>query len=219
MRERILAFIPKHISNKTILGFMEFLRRIAHISKRKIRDHLKKNEAIFQSNGTEGFIENQNDLKDVSYGKKNLAFSGCEIIAAYNALVKLGGVSNFSLPKLISEFEKDGMVFGGRFGTSPVAILHFFLKNGYKCDFAHEESAIRRIESKYDSFIVTIYNDRNNIKRQIHTININREMSGLVAHNVYGNGAPMGPFPSFEVLLGSINQGKSKMICIFGIGK
>ena len=170
MRERILAFIPKHISNKTILGFMEFLRRIAHISKRKTRDHLKKNEAIFQSNGTEGFIENQKDLKDVSFGKKNLAFSGCEIIAAYNALVKLGGVSNFSLPKLISEFEKDGMVFGGRFGTSPVAILQFFLKNGYKCDFAHDESAIRRIESQYDTFIVTVYNDRDNIKRQIHTI-------------------------------------------------
>lgn len=219
MFKGFLAFIPRHVSNKTVLGFMEFLRRIAHISKRKIRDHYKKNEEFFAANGIEGFIENQKDLKDVSFGKKNLAFSGCEIIAAYNALVRLGGISGFSLPRLISEFEKDGMIFGGRFGTSPKALLDFFSKNGYKCDFVRNESEIRRIEPLYDTFILTIYNDKDNIKRQIHTINVNREMSGLIAHNVYGNGVPMGPFPSVEVLLGSINKGRSKLICIFGIGE
>lgn len=219
MFKGFLAFIPRHVSNKTVLGFMEFLRRIAHISKRKIRDHYKKNEEFFAANGIQGFVENQKDLKDVFFGKKNLAFSGCEIIAAYNALVRLGGISGFSLPKLISEFEKDGMIFGGRFGTSPKALLDFFSKNGYKCDFVRNESEIRRIEPLYDTFILTIYNDKDNIKRQIHTINVNREMSGLIAHNVYGNGAPMGPFPSVEVMLGSINKGQSKLICIFGIGE
>lgn len=219
MFKGFLAFIPRHVSNKTVLGFMEFLRRIAHISKRKIRDHYKKNEEYFSSNTAEGFIENQKDLKEVLFGKKNLAFSGCEIIAVYNALLNLGRVSDYSLPKLISGFEKDGMIFGGRFGTSPKALLDFFLKNGYKCDFSRNESEIRRIEPLYDTFILTIYNDKDNIKRQIHTINVNREMSGLIAHNVYGNGAPMGPFPSVEVMLGSINKGRSKLICIFGIGE
>ena len=219
MFKGILAFIPRHISNKTVLGFMEFLRRIAHISRRKIRDHYKKNEMFFAANGIEGFIENQKELKDVSFGKKNLAFSGCEIIAVYNALINLGGAADYPLPKLISGFEKDGMIFGGRFGTSPKALVDFFLKNGYKCDFTRDESEIRRIEPLYDTFILTIYNDKDNIKRQIHTINVNKEMSGLIAHNVYGNGVPIGPFPSFEVLLDSINKGKSKMICIMGIGK
>ena len=51
-----------------------------------------------------------------------MADSGCGIIATYNAIYSLTRDENINFPKMIEAFEKDGIIFGGFFGTSPHSI-------------------------------------------------------------------------------------------------
>ena len=166
-----------------------------------------------------GYIEDQNSYTDMPYGKATMQYSGCEIFAVYNAAYSLLAHPLMDLPELISFFEKDGMALGGKFGTSPKALRDFLESKGFTTFFSTMEKDFDTLAAAYPSLIFTMYNDKNDIRKEIHTIHISKSNDQYTAHNVYCNGTTVGPCPSFQELIKSINCGKAKGISLIGIRK
>jgi len=222
MKTNIYSLIPEKVNNKVVLFFLELLRKlqipIKEISKRNLQsnqDNILKHIDIIDIHG--GYIEDQNNYTDMKYGKKTIQYSGCEVIAVYNAIFSLVGRHAFYLEDLIKTFENNGMVLTGRFGTSPKALYSFFNKNGFISRFTSKESEFEAVSSESDSIILTFYNDRKDIRNQIHTVSITKENGYYTAHNVYCNGTILGPCSSVTDLIHEINDGKAKGISLIGI--
>lgn len=221
---KIAAFIPNRISNKVVLGFFDFLRKLQKflfISNHRSKRNTEENKHIFSKHMSINlevpqFIENQNAYTDMKYGKSTIQYAGCEVIAVYNALKSLL-VDNISFPELISKFEKDGMVLSGLFGTAPRALYDYLVGRGLEAKLVIDREGFAALEEKYKTFILTFYNDRDNIMKKVHTICITTENGGLIAHNIYGNGSAYGPYKSFEELQANLNGGKTKWISMIGI--
>lgn len=222
IKAAIYALIPGKVSNKMVISVMEYLRKLQKRSKKDFTFHLHKNECAFEEhkdcierNG--GFVEDQKAYTDMWFGSCTMKFSGCEIIAAYNALANLLGKQLFSLAELIAEFEKDGMMLTGKFGTAPRAIRDFFDRHGFSTNFTVEEKEFDELGEKSDSLILTLYNDRRDIRKEVHTVNVSKENGVYLAHNVYGNGMVVGPAASVRELIEQINEGKAKGLSLLGI--
>lgn len=224
MKQKLIyRFIPQYISNEGVIFFFSLLRFLQKMKPYKSEIHLEKNKSEFQKHKEsiekyDGYIEDQNQYQNMDYGRVTMAYAGCEIIAAYNALWTLTG-EKIELSELISTFEKDGMVFGGRFGTAPGAIKSYFEKKGYKVYFTTKEKRFEEITEKSDVLILTMYNNKSDIRDQIHTVTITKQKQGLCGHNVYGNGKIAGPNDCFLEFMEQICQGKSKGISLIGIKK
>ena len=103
------GFIPQKVSNELTLIFFESLRKTA---THNFPGNLEKNIKNFEHHKKEieknnGYIENQEDYKDMSYGNKTIDFCGCEIIATYNAIYDITGNHSISFPIMIDSFETD----------------------------------------------------------------------------------------------------------------
>lgn len=214
----LYSFVPRFISNRVILVFFELLSFIQRIFRYKgktehnVEKYKKYKSQIEESSG---YIENQNDYYDMSYGKTTIAYAGCEIIAVFNALNSLG-VKSIQFPLLIADFERNGMVLGGKFGTSPMAIYKFLKKNNFGTEITWKEKEFDLLSQKSDSMILTLYNDKNNILKEIHTVNISKN-KGYWVHNYFGNGEMLGPYKCIKDIFENINSGKTKGICLIGI--
>lgn len=146
-----------------------------------------KNGSGFYASGE--YIENQAEWGDVKFGVKDMSFSGCEIMATYNALKALGEpVSEQTVVDLIAMYEENGAVLGGLLGSSPYAIEDYFREQGYDVvtTTSHNEETINQIGESSDTVIVHAYNNKDDIKSQIHTVSITKEEDGSYAvHNGY----------------------------------
>ena len=214
------SFIPQKISNETSLSFFEFLRKIA---SHNFPGNLEKNNANFKNHLKEieknnGYIENQHEYTDMYYGNKTMSFCGCEIISAYNALFDLTGNPNISLPEMINEFEKDGIVLSGFFGTAPRAIEDYFKNHGFKTISSTKKEEYDKIGEKSDALILTLYNDKYDIFNMVHTVNITKKDNKYYVHN-NGYNSCLEPYNSISDLLLRINNGNSKDIFLIGIMK
>jgi len=58
-------------------------------------------------------------------------YSGCEIIAIYNAILSLGKTLEQENMDLIGAYEKKGSVLWGGWGVPPRAICRCFMERGY----------------------------------------------------------------------------------------
>lgn len=202
MINRIKAFIPRHIANRTVLAVYDILRRFTNqIPENKILQNISANSAEFKRNIPYYFpkkikyIENQADWGNIRFGSgksSSMSYSGCGIIAVYNALAALRcAVSADSMVELISHFERDGAAMNGNFGTAPSAMYDYFIRNGFKAVFTRDNNTdtINKIGENYDAVIVTAYNNQTDITEMIHTVCITkREDSGYVIHNGYYKG-------------------------------
>ncbi|MBQ9244295.1 MAG: hypothetical protein IJ165_13940 [Proteobacteria bacterium] len=197
------AFIPQNVSNEVVVGAYDLMSRFTNtMSDKDIEQHRSDNaktigmddagnSAILNLDKDHQFIENQNDLEDIAYGKglSNMSYSGCEIIATFNALRAVG--ENPKLEDLIADYEKNGMALNGQFGTAPGAILRFFQKEGFACEMLTEFSPESLVEfsRKYQTFIATVYNDENDITNMIHTVSITKDNASgsdqFAVHNAY----------------------------------
>ena len=115
----IFSFIPKRISNGTIVAVYELLRHIQKLIPGRRQEHLAINQQaishhlhVIEKNN--GYVEDQNAYIDMPYGKSTMQFSGCEIFAVYNAMRSLLQHPVMDLPELIFYFEKDGMALNGK---------------------------------------------------------------------------------------------------------
>lgn len=217
----ICSIIPK-INNKVMLMFYEVLRKLHRRPKGDISLTYWQNKNSFvnhleQIEKQGGYIEDQNNYPDIKYGKKTISFSGCEIIAVYNVIQEIFTEKRYDFAKLIEEFEKDGCVLSGKFGTAPIAMADFFKRRGYATEVSIKEKDYKQLENDYDSFILTMYNDKHDIRKEIHTVSISKNGGKYIAHNVYCNGTVTKPYSSINELIDNINNGRAKAISLIGI--
>lgn len=220
--QKVLAFIPGKVNNKTVVAAFEAMRTEQKLLGKKF-DHLDANRKAFDKHKAaiekhKGYVEDQNNYTDVAYGSATMQYSGCEVFATYNALFNLHGKHIIDLPDMIAEYEKDGMVMNGNFGTSPKAIADFLTRRGYHAELETESDNFDKVGKDSESLILTMYNDASDISQEVHTINISKGRDGkFTAHNTYCNGKVLGPFASISETISNINNGKAKGISLIGI--
>jgi len=212
---KAISAIKKKMTVKTkSAGVPELMHRLRTAMKvganRRMNANKAREAALDPSAFSEsGYIEDQSALKSVRYGCTDLAWAGCGIAAAYNALVALREIENakrseagqkllkgrISLSKLVRAFEKHGAVFFGMLGTDPASIAAFFKRDGFKTEASAVEERVGRIAASHDVLIITYMHDCDDITRQVHTVTAVRETDGsgkriFRVHNSQGSGHP-----------------------------
>ncbi len=227
--------IPKRITNETTLDILRGLRRAGSlvpppVSSRIIKDHLEDNIKAFNAHRKKitedgGYIENQNDYSDMYYGTRTVRFSGCEIIASYNVLHALTGREP-SFSKMIAAFEKNGMIFYGNLGTDPGKMRSFLKKQGFKVEEFTDINAYRKSregerpvrKGKEEAFVLTLYNDRTDLMKGIHTVAVTKKERWYFLHNDGGTRA-RGPFAGIEQVLDHYERIGARMISVLRVTK
>jgi len=222
--KKICALIPGKVDNNLVVNAFEVMRKQQKMLKKDFSKQMKHNEETFKAHKdgikkSKGYVEDQNNYTDMKYGESTMKYSGCEIFATFNAIYNIVGKELISLPAMISEFEKDGMVMSGKFGTSPRAISDFLEKHGFLAKLVTDEKAFDKLGEDSESLILTMYNDRDDISKEVHTVNISKEKGKYTAHNVYCNGKVVGPYSSVSEVIKNINRGKAKGISLIGVNK
>lgn len=229
-----VSFIPKYISNPFLLGIYQMFTWVP-VSKKTREKNYKSNVELLNSTDWDfwtvpsAYIENQNEWEQIMYGSgahHNMRYSGCEIIATFNALKALTGAgSPESMAKLISEYEACGSALKGEFGVSPRAIEAYFKRNHYQVITTDndDEKSLNLIDSQSQVFIATVYNDANAITEQIHTVCITKEPgNGYILHNAYhrdskGRYIASSPYSTLWDAITHISRKKMKLIYLIGI--
>lgn len=218
----IYSLIPTRINNHMVITFYELLCKLQKLIKTDYDNHLISNRLAFPSHlpaiiQHNGYIEDQHHYVDMRYGKTTMQYAGCEIFAVYNAIYSLSGHSLIELPDLIYYFEKDGMTLNGKMGTSPMASVRFLENHHFHTAFTTNEKDFDTLAKACQSLIFTMYNNRNDIRKMVHTIHISKADNMYTAHNVYCNGTVIGPYPTFGELMENIHHGNAKGILLIGI--
>jgi hypothetical protein len=224
-RERIKAwvcrFVPHHVNDKVLLTMLSILSW-AGLSSGKIRTHLSGNSLAWNRYQTahkeDAYLEHQNDMKDIQYGNHSADYNACEVIAVYNALIALhGGIAPFSFPELLAAFEKRGITAGGAFGTSPRALCRYFKASGYLAQMisGHKinDKAIENMQKNSDTFLMTAYNDADNLGEMIHTVSITEKNGSYIVHNA-GDGTV---YPSLTAAVRAYRGGRGRAISLIGV--
>lgn len=222
--DKICGLIPGKVDDRLVLDAYELLQKAEHLLKKDIPSTVRENTLAFRKHTLDirkakGYVEDQHKYQDMQYGATTMKHAGCEIFAVYNALYTLDGSHMIPLPHMIRDFELEGMVFSGRFGTSPKSLVHYLNKKGYRTEMVTDPQEFDKIGNSYDSLILTMYNNAEDIRDQIHTVHIKGGEKGFTAHNVYCNGTVVGPAPSVTELISRFNKGKARGICLIGITK
>ncbi|MBR1692215.1 MAG: hypothetical protein IJ711_05495 [Lachnospiraceae bacterium] len=245
LTERAKAFVPRHIRRDSVLAVLKVLAAAGRASEEDIRAHYQNNLKVWSGEKTKRdkermldgqgrYIEHQSYMRSIRYGTARpaldrLVFGGkasldgssntCEVIAVYNALLALEeGAAAVSFPSLLAQFEKKGMILGGYFGTSPDYIEAYFQKeyerkllSGARIT-AH---ALKRLSEEYAAYILTAYNDREDITKEIHTMCISGQMGKYQVHN----GDQGKVYDSLGDAVFGYKSGKGRAICVIGVRK
>ncbi len=213
MLKKLIPGLP----NALVVGALRFFSIFSFIPKKKRAGNLDNNLKKIPDcsfTGKEGYIENQQVMASVRFGSTDMAYAGCEVIAVYNALLSLK--CPLSLTALIGFFEKKGTVFNGRFGTSPFALYRFLLRTLKNVRSTCKREEFEDVAAYGSVFIITYYNDAENIMQQIHTICITKDEEGrMIPHNAYCSEKDIYSVEKLEKSLGV--QGRAKIIFMTGI--
>ena len=130
-------------------------------------------------------------MKDLLFGRYPMSFNGCEIIASYNALSFLKNFrkKNIRLPdlrELISEYYSDGACLSGEFGTDPAAIRDYFMKNNFRVEYSECPADFDKIAESSEVSVMTIFNDRDDVGKMVHTLCVTKDKNKYTAHNAPG---------------------------------
>ena len=217
---QLKAFLQNNVPNEIVVNFLEYLRTF---KKKEIPSHLSENRIAFKNhlstiNSNKGFIEDQRNYKDMTYGALPLSDNGCELIAIYNALFELTGKKDTDFSLIVDMHEKDGILLSGLFGTSIRAIEEYFVKNGFKTKSSSKKEDYEQIAQNSDVLILTMYNSRYDITAQVHTIAITKKDGKYYVHNNSANPPNVG-YSSFTTCLSLINSGLAKDLFLIGINK
>lgn len=230
--EEAKAFIPHHVSNDIALNFYDFISMpLFAISQDKSNENYKKNTEYFKENSDKLLVKGKDGKNYIEYqGKKlfsNLEFglsdihlAGCGVLATYNALTSMNSsVSDNLLPDLIRYYEKKGIAAKGFLGNNPNAIQQYFNENGYKTRLitTTNERDFNQLGEDYDSIIVTIYNDRDDITEKAHTVAITKYEGQYYSHNLDNKVRRSSSL--YESLTYNKEKGNRKIISAIGISK
>ncbi|MDE6064831.1 MAG: hypothetical protein K2G20_09675 [Lachnospiraceae bacterium] len=229
------SYAITHIPNCCMVNVLS-LFTLVKISKKRRKENQAANKKVLEAASAEEngffspnhFIENQNEWEKVRFGRSTMRYSGCEIMALYNALLDLGNeMTAQSMAELISEFERKGAAIRGKWGCTPKSIYKYLVRRGYQVTMttSAQPDTINAIGENSRSIIITAYNDRNDIRNMIHTISITKDdLGNYTLHNVYkwtsgrytaynGNNT----IKSLYDAIGAMSQGQAASICVIGI--
>jgi len=231
----LASFIPRHINNKTVIGAYRLLAGIKVPRPVREKNYVHNLEYLAKMNpeiwkNPLVCIENQMQWEDIWFGAgrhHNMSYSGCEIIAAFNAQKRLKGLGTpEEMADLIRHFETDGAALWGEFGTSLWAVVRYLKKSGFDVLLSYgDRDTLEVIEQESLVMIATVYNDGQDITRQIHTVCITRESGhGYVLHNAYfrnkeGRYTASHVYDTLREAIAHISRYETKLICLLGIGK
>ncbi len=132
----------------------------------------------------EGIIYNQRDLKDVRYGLRSSAATGCGWIAAWNALKLLGRTTDREA--LIRYLEAQLPLLHGTAGTSFWAPAVCFRKWGYRTEYVLDRKRYDEMGKQADACIL-FYRWRKKAKLGAHFVALHHTAAGFVGYNTYRN--------------------------------
>lgn len=214
------SFLQKKVPNSVIMAAIDAIRDLTPTTYPGNLEHNIEHfpRHLIQIQRYQGYIEDQSNYYDLKYGHKTIDFSGCEIIAAYNALYSLTKDENIDFPAMIDYFEKNGIILYGHLGTAPQSVEEYFKELGFETLMSTKRKEYENVEKNYDAFILTKFNDIDDIYNCIHTVCITKKNGKFYVHNnsYYGYNTP---YESIEELLNRIDGGKAKDICLLGIKK
>lgn len=179
------------------------------------------------------YIEQQSKLTGLQYGTANkfeewlffgdeemtAAKNTCEVIAVYNALSYLeDGNPQVDFPELLRDFSDDGIVLNGVWGTSPTSLQEYMDDLGYDTRMFYDddinESTLNTTEKRYDTYILTAYNEAGDITHGVHTVSITCEEDGK--YYIHNNGDAT-PYASLYDAVTGFNSGKGDAISVIAI--
>lgn len=224
--EWLYEYVPNHVHDATLLAVFTLLS-MDKVSSTNIASHYQDNLVGWEtySNKYPGdvYIEHQGDMEDILYyGNHTADYNACEVIAVYNVLVAMNdGTSPTSFPELLANFEGNGIVLGGEFGTDPTALYLYLDSNGYDVDMLYGESVkdskLERMQSDYDTYILTAYNDADNLGEMIHTVSITTEnIDGQVKYVIH-NAGDSTQYDSLAEAVNGYNDGTGEPISVIGV--
>lgn len=222
---KFLKKIPQKISGRTVVRIYRFLSVIP-VPRRYTRQHASQNLQLL-SQGAEWFkpgcfIENQAEWKQVQFGclrHHNMSYSGCEIMAVYNAMLALGAAGTAEeMTGLIQYFERAGATLLGDFGTSPAAIRKYLQKKYTVSMHCYRQGELLENLTEGQTALITYFNDGRDLWRGIHTICATLTDGKYYLHNVYyrpkgGNYQAAGPYASLSEAFEKCFQGDACIIC------
>lgn len=229
----LASFIPRFISNRIVVRLYQVLSWIRvprSVREKNYAHNLKQlremDRELWISPSV--CIENQAQWEDIRFGAgrhHNMCYSGCEIIAVFNARKKLHGSGTpEELADLIRRFEAKGAALRGEFGTSPLALMRYFKSCGMEVLISYgKQRSVEDIERESAVMIATVYNDGNDITKQIHTVCITRDISGgYVLHNAYcrdktGRYTESISYPTLNEAITHISGYGAKLLYLIGI--
>lgn len=232
-----VSYAATHIPNCCMVKIIG-LFTLVKISRKRLNENQTANKKILEAESAKKtgffsanhFIENQNDWGNVRFGLSDMKYSGCEIMAVYNALLDLGNeMTAQSMVELISEFERKGATLSGKWGCAPRSIYKYLVRRGYRVTMTTRANpdTINTIGKNSNSVIITAYNDRNDIRKMIHTISVTKDNFGnYTLHNAYKRIAGRyaaykscgnSPIKSLWDVIGVMSQGQAAPICVIGI--
>ncbi len=185
--------VPLYIPNRIIYFGFNLISVLSGKVNGNVREKHRQENGEFNITdeifNNDKYIENQDLWENVKFGsgkKSNMKYSGCTVIAVYNALLSLND-RNRNIIDLIEYFERKGAALKGDFGIAPSYAYKYFKKHGYDAAYitSRNSNKIRQFGKKYDTFIVNFYWDKRNIFNKLHTINISLDKNGFTAHNMY----------------------------------
>lgn len=190
------GYIPHNVTNDQVVEVLQYVANmnLFRVSSFTIAKNRQFNSWFIDKVYESGqYIENQNDWDFIHYGDYSMAHSGCGIIAIINACHSLGiDLTDEEVLDLISEFEKNGCVLGAAAGTSPMAIVDYFLDSvEYEVTYttSNDPAVIKAISETCDTFIVDVYNDSDDITKSMHYVNIEKRVdeNGNVKYVVHNS--------------------------------
>lgn len=214
MAEWFLQYIPQRISDRAVLGAFSLLS-VKGMPSAVIKCHARHNAEVWKQLGLQGqWLERQERLGMVRYGKYNADYNSCEVIAVYNALLALS-VNTMTFPELLSEFEHRGITAGGAFGTSPLALARYFADKGYGTGFFCGKSLQQEMaDPHYRVYVLTVYNDGQDLGAMVHTMCVTRENGRFTVHNDYEGTRQ---YASLLEAVCGYRKGRAKPVCMTGI--
>ncbi|MCM1083643.1 MAG: hypothetical protein NC393_09215 [Clostridium sp.] len=222
----LYEYVPNHVNDASLLAILSLLS-INPIPEHEILEHYQANltgwETYLNDHANDAYIEHQSAMLDIIYyGNHTAEYNSCEVIATYNALLALNnGESPVDFPMLLSIFEAGGIVLGGEFGTSPIDLYLFLDASGYDAKILYggsiKDSKLNKMQSNYTTYILTAYNDADNLGEMIHTVSITKETLDGQEKYVIHNAGDCTQYDSLADAVKNYNEGKGEAISVIGV--
>lgn len=229
----IYYVIPQYVKDEIVLAAFDLFARLSHLTKAQREMHYKNNVSAWEekkrylgTDGNEPYIEKQSDMTRLCFGKESASYNACEVIGVYNALVNLNNKQEeIAFPDLLRAFEKKGIALNGAFGTAPKAMAKYLQKRGYHTRMLSGKRVTNQgfegLSRDCDTFIVTVYNNKENLGEMVHTMCITKGMTedGAAEYVLHNGGIEAFPQKTLEALLLAYGGERVRPICLIGVAK